>query len=363
MYIFHHRAILILSGLFSPMKGFNIFFWNARSLYNKLESFRLFVGEHTPDVFCVNETWFKNNMPDSLISIDNYNSIRQDRNFCNPQGYIKRGGGIATYLRKGLDYLALDNAISNPDIECSLIRINRPCTKAMYIINIYRPPSGNIDNFSTHLTEIITNLENKDKSTIVKGGDFNIDFSKKNSKGVTILKKLSKRFSLEQQIKSTTRPLYGTAIIDQILTNSQIVKEAGTIDLNISDHIPVYITLKKAKSTFPKTTFTCRTYRIFQNEIFVQQMRQAGFEQITDQGLEVNELWDEMYKIITVILDKLAPMRVSTYRKSRPEWLTAEIMEMMKDRDRALKAAKMTKDLEDIKRARKLACSYMGIHV
>ena len=29
-------------------------------------------------------------------------------------------------------------------------------------------------------------------------------------------------------------------------------------------------------------------------------------------------------------------------------------MEMMKDRDRALKAAKMTKDLEDIKRARKL---------
>ena len=52
------------------MKGFNIFFWNARSLYNKLESFRLFVGEHTPDVFCVNETWFKNNMPDSMISLD-----------------------------------------------------------------------------------------------------------------------------------------------------------------------------------------------------------------------------------------------------------------------------------------------------
>ena len=62
-------------------------------------------------------------------------------------------------------------------------------------------------------------------------------------------------------------------------------------------------------------------------------MRQAGFEQITDQGLKVNELWDEMYKIITVILDKLAPMRVSTFRKSRPEWLTAKIMEMMKDRD------------------------------
>ena len=88
--------------------------------------------------------------------------------------------------------------------------------------------------------------------------------------------------------------------------------------------------------------------------MFVQQLRQAGFEQLTDQGLEVNELWDEMYKIITVILDKLAPMRVSTFRKSRPEWLTAEIMEKMKDRDRAFKAAKVTRDLKDKKRARKL---------
>ena len=78
----------------------------------------------------------------------------------------------------GVVYQVLDNAISNPDIECLLTRINRPCTRVMYIINIYRPPSRNIDNFSTHLIEIITNLENRDKSTIVIGGDFNIDFSK-----------------------------------------------------------------------------------------------------------------------------------------------------------------------------------------
>ena len=86
----------------------------------------------------------------------------------------------------------------------------------------------------------------------------------------------------------------------------------------------------------------------------MQHMRLAGFEQLVDQGLEVNDLWGEMYKTIIGILDKLAPMRVSTFRKSRPEWLTAEIMETMKDSDRAVKAAKMTKDLENKKRARKL---------
>ena len=90
----------------------------------------------------------------------------------------------------------------------------------MYIINVYRPPNGNLDNFYTMITELISNLENQDKATLIIGGDFNIDFSKRNSQGSVIMKRLAKRFSLEKQIKKPTRPLYGEAIIDQIFTNS-----------------------------------------------------------------------------------------------------------------------------------------------
>ena len=87
---------------------------------------------------------------------------------------------------------------------------------------------------------------------VIIGGDFNIDFGKPNSKGAIIMKKLAKRFSLEKQFNKSTRPLYGEAVLDQIFTNSRIVKQAGTIDVSISNHLPVFIILKKDKLSFEK---------------------------------------------------------------------------------------------------------------
>ena len=50
----------------------------------------------------------------------------------------------------------------------------------------------------------------------------------------------------------------------------------------------------------------------------------------------------------------MAPLRTSTFRKDKPEWLTAELIEIMKDRDQALKLACRTKNIEDKRNARKL---------
>ena len=52
------------------------------------------------------------------------------------------------------------------------------------------------------------------------------------------------------------------------------------------------------------------------------------------------------------VLDTIAPLHTSKFSKSQPEWLTAEIIEMMKDRDQALKKAMGTGDHED----RKIGC-------
>ena len=42
-----------------------------------------------------------------------------------------------------------------------------------------------------------------------------------------------------------------------------------------------------------------------------------------------------------------APQRTSTFGKARPEWLAAEIIELMKDRDRAMKLTCKTKNSYD----------------
>ena len=53
-------------------------------------------------------------------------------------------------------------------------------------------------------------------------------------------------------------------------------------------------------------------------------------------------------------LDQMAPLRTSTFRKDKPEWLTAELIEIMKDRDQAMKMACRTKNPDDKKNAWKL---------
>ena len=186
------------------VKGFNIFFWNARSLFNKIDQFKLLLNKHTPQVFCVNETWLKPQIPNSLISINSYDVSRTDCNTSNVHGYTKRGGGLAIYIKHGTSYVTMDEppfTNSGADIECQTVKINRKCTKPMYIINVYRPPTGNLDTMYTALSDLLSNLNNINNATIVVGGDFNIDFNKHKSHGALLMKRLSKRFSLEFLIK------------------------------------------------------------------------------------------------------------------------------------------------------------------
>ena len=198
-------------------KGFKIFFWNARSLINKIDQTRLVIEEKRPNIFCINETWLKTQIPDSMLSINDYTLIRSDRMFKNTRGYTKRGGGLALYVMNDINFVNLDNQIhtsSGSDLEVQTVRINRKLTRPMYIISIYRPPTGNIDTMYNLLIELLSSLEDLDRATIIMGGDFNIDFHKPKSHGVQTIKKLSKRFALEIQIKDPTRPLYNDSTLD-----------------------------------------------------------------------------------------------------------------------------------------------------
>ena len=61
-----------------------------------------------------------------------------------------------------------------------------------------------------------------------------------------------KKNTLLQIIDAPTRPLYNEAIIDLILTNTNTAQNSGTLDWNLSDHLPTFINIKKEKATFEK---------------------------------------------------------------------------------------------------------------
>ena len=104
--------------------------------------------------------------------------------------------------------------VSNEDVELASISISRPHTRKLYVITVYRPLNGNFKNFCEHLDQLLKLLPHPDKSDIIMGGDFNIDYSKIRKDTTKKLKHLSTKHSLVQYIQSPTRLMDSESIID-----------------------------------------------------------------------------------------------------------------------------------------------------
>ena len=136
------------------------------------------------------------------------------------------------------------------DIEITTLSIRRPHTRKMILILVYRPPNGNIERAIEYLNSLVIFIPNLDTIDLVIGGDFNIDFLilKSRKDNTKKLKHFSTKHNLTQHIKDPTRPIDSEATIDRIFSKCNHVKYAGVFPWNLSDHIPVFISIKKDKA-------------------------------------------------------------------------------------------------------------------
>ena len=74
--------------------------------------------------------------------------------------------------------------------------------------------------------------------------------------------KFFKLIQLKQEICTITRP-DSNAILDLIASNCDIIKESGTLDINISDHLPIFFNRKKIKAQKINVDFKERSYKNF----------------------------------------------------------------------------------------------------
>ena len=163
--------------------------------------------------------------------------------------------------------------INNLDVEITTISISRPHTRKLYLILVYRPPNGNIVRAIEYLSNLIKFIPHLETSDIIIGGDFNIDFSRTRKEDTKKLKHFSTKNNLTQHIRDPTRPIDSDAVIDLIFTNCRYVKHTGVLPWNISDHVPVFISIKKDKTLIEKTEFTGRSCRNFDQQIFMEMVR------------------------------------------------------------------------------------------
>ena len=160
-----------------------------------------------------------------MIDIDGYNVIRYDRNWSDVpnSSNVKRGGGVCTYIKEGLNYIPCiipELNVSTKDLECQCFEIKFTNQKIVVFVTIYRPPQGKVDIFIRTLDTALQSIDlaNKDLILLV---DFNIDFLEQSNSDTKDVNRLVSENGLVKLISSPTRySNLKNSCIDQIVTQN-----------------------------------------------------------------------------------------------------------------------------------------------
>ena len=338
-------------------RGLNIVHLNIRSLWNKFDLFKTTFWRSNVHILGISETWLTKALPDNVISLSGFNIYRRDRNYFTPTTtQIKKGGGICLYIRDTLNGTVKelkDMNVCNTYVECQWLQISFPNQLNIIIGNVYRPPQGNVESYIEYMEGCLENIDYVHSDVFIMG-DINIDFSDRNNEAVKDLKEFPSQSGLVNQIKTTTRfSKTKNSCLDHIYTNSNIVNESGTLDVNISDHLPVFVNRKNPNVVYEKTKFIGHSYRRYEKNIFAAELEGANWN-VYDAETDPNILYEIFCSNITDTLDTCCPLKNFTVKKYKEPWITNELLELIKDKDLALKKAKRTKIDADWEIAKRL---------
>ena len=328
-------------------KGLKFLNLNVRSLFKKIDQCRLWCSNEDVDIISFSETWLNKTIPDSALSIDGYQCIRQDRNLRNTRK--TKGGGLVTYVHdRHSDKIQElpELSITNSNCEALWTKLTMPHSRDIIFCNIYRPPNGKIKTFLEYLEECLSSI-NTDKSDIFIMGDVNVDYSSKQTANYKKLSFFIKSNQLEQKISCSTRTTCKSAtILDLVITNSKYVSNAGTLPSYFSDHQPIFVVKKKTRDNRPKVTFEGRTYKNFNVEEFKTILSRKAWVNIID-FTSVEKAWQTLFKEIVKELDLMCPRKKFKTRSKKPAWMDHHLIEQMKDRDYFYRKAKRTGEIDD----------------
>ena len=89
--------------------------------------------------------------------------------------------------------------------------------------------------------------------------------------------------------------------------------------------------------------FSGRSYRNFDKALYKEQLLGCDWETFYDID-NPDKAWEYMLRQFVPILDQMCPTRMFKIKNYRPEWVTNELIEQIKDRDYFYKVAKETGD-------------------
>src|SRR3989442_647926 len=312
-------------------KQLNIVYFNARSIKNKMDEFRIFVYQNKPDIIGIVETWLNEDQLDSELEIKDYNFLRKDRK----NEFQSQGGGIIIYYKSELSMVDIISDY-NLNIDHIWVKIYMSSSKPISMGYFYRPPDSTEEQ-EKFLIDMISKY--KTRNTIVIG-DFNYgDINWKNNTAGSAGKKFLKvctELSLCQCVKNKTR---GNNILDlaMVYEKNFIYKITQMAPLARSDHNVLNILLNvrvKYKNTFVK----CYSYNKANYGILEDKLNEVNWEEEVI-NKDVNQIWEGIKNVLVSFKES----SIKQFKKSTANdvpWLNAKIKKLIKKRNNLFKRFK-----------------------
>ena len=313
---------------------FSILHTNIRSLslhYDELVS----LSAHTKlnlDVIGVSEIWHSNDNPiSSNVEIPGYTVFKTKS--------VTQNGGVGLYIRDSLTYnprIDLDSCTD--DFETVWVEIDNEGDKNFLICCVYRHPSSNVDNLTSHFQNHLSKLS-PDKLSFIMG-DFNVnllDFASHKPTSDFVNNFFS--HSLLPCIHHPTRVSeHRASIIDNIYTNAINANIASSnILMQITDHFPQFMILKNTHVSHNESESLKYDYSKFVEDAFLEDFNQIDFNYLENSDSDINSKFDRFLKDLNTLTNKHAPIKKLSRKekklKDKP-WMNKRILKMMRIRDR-----------------------------
>ena len=206
-------------------------------------------------------------------------------------------------------------------------------TKKINFIGVYRIPDGKIDKLKEHILEI-SGMVNTDMTETIIIGDFNMNYMDEKHMRQCKFKNFLLELSMRQMINEGTRiTKKSRTTIDLIITDCPYVNCVGTLNVNMSDHLPIYLIRKKVREKVLKLVLKLwgRSYRRYESNRFKRSIIEADWSEFDDTG-DPEKLREIMREISEKPLDKFCPITKLMIPEKKPKWINADILKLMRQR-------------------------------
>lgn len=329
-----------------------IMHFNIQGLTNKFNLIEVENAEVLADFICISEHWLKQKEIDTTY----LSGFKLANYFCRS---THNRGGVCIYVKNKwyCESVNLEKFCVEKDIEISALKCNLEECVSVFVLVVYRSPSGNFNSFILNLNLVMDEIFDI-QVPIILSGDFNVDFSKESREKNTLCHLLG-TYGLAKLVSEPTRVTATSAtVIDNIFTNIDSDFGISVRDVHFSDHRSQVLSIKLPKANIYSRTHTyCRHFSEPNNKIFAHLLTNETWQTLVNEtATDLESGFENYITTLNYYFNVSFPIvkSKSTTKQEVKQWLNEEITESSKQLKALFRVTKM-QNSEEICKLYKIA--------